>query len=109
MRPKANSEERTLLDDDSYKDHRRNNGFTLFLITEHGLSIPAYVFLVKFKKSCLENFTKTLSKHVFLEEEGRNTTPLKTPAWTAEVVFTAKVWPKYYKVSQSRWKEKSGV
>ena len=39
MRPRAewiNSEERTLLDD-SYKDHRRNNGFTLFLITEHGL------------------------------------------------------------------------
>ena len=32
----ANSEERRLLDD-SYKDHRRNNSFTLSLITEHGL------------------------------------------------------------------------
>ena len=39
MKPKAewaNWEKRKLLDD-SYKDHRRNNGFTLFLITEHGL------------------------------------------------------------------------
>ena len=39
MKPKAewaNWEKRKLLDD-SYKDHRRNNGFTLFLITEQGL------------------------------------------------------------------------
>ena len=64
------------------------------------------MFLVKFKKNCLENFTKTVSKHVFLEEEGRNTTPLKTPSWTAEVIFTAEVRPKCYKVSQSRWKRK---
>ena len=64
------------------------------------------MFLVEFKKNCLENFTKTLSKHVFLEEEGRNTTPLKTPSWTAEVIFTAEVRPKCYKVSQSRWKRK---
>ena len=55
------------------------------------------MFLVKFKKNCLENFTKTVSKHVFLEEEGRNTTPLKTPSWTAEVIFTAQVRPKCYK------------
>ena len=45
---------------------------------------------------------KTLSKPAFLGEEGRNTTPLKTPAWTAEVIFTAQVRPKCYKVSQSR-------
>ena len=28
---------------------------------------------------------KTLSKPAFLGEEGRNTTPLKTPAWTAKI------------------------
>ena len=33
-------------------------------------------------------------------------TPLKTPAWTAEVIFSAEVRPKCYKVSQSRWKRK---
>ena len=49
---------------------------------------------------------KTLSKPAFLGEEGRNTTPPKTPAWTAEVIFTAQVRPKCYKVSQSRWKRK---
>ena len=43
---------------------------------------------------------KTLSKPAFLGEEGRNTTPLKTPAWTAEVIFTAQVRPKCFK-SQS--------
>ena len=30
------------------------------------------------------------------KEEGRNTTPLKTPSWTAEVIFTAEVRPKCY-------------
>ena len=49
---------------------------------------------------------KTLSKHTFLGEEGRNTTPLKSTPWTAEVIFTAEVRPKCYKVSQSRWKRK---
>ena len=44
---------------------------------------------------------KTVSKHTFLGEEGRNTTPLKSFAWTAEVIFTAEVRPKCYKVSQS--------
>ena len=72
------------------------------------ISIPVYVFLVKFKKSCLENSVKTLSKHAFLVEKGRNTTPLKTPAWTAEVTFTAEVRPKCYKVSRGG-KEKSGI